>query len=155
MKEENLDKKENGEQKENGQDMELARELIMKYRDKIAKLQGELESIGKKNSLREEAMKLKKEPFYDDIDTVIDEVTSFAAEHGISPREAYGALYAEEKAKKIQSKSDRENKNIAALSSEGNKGGEPEEGALSEDELWAARKAGMSLADYLKYKTKG
>lgn len=147
---------ENIEAKQDGQDnIELARELIMKYRGRIGELEGKLQSENTKSRAREDALSLKEQPYFGDIDNVVDEVLEYSLAHNITPKEAYCALYAEEKAKKLMNKSEKESKNIAALSSEGNKSPEPEEGVLSGDELWAAKKAGMSLADYLKYKTKG
>lgn len=137
------------------ENMQIARDLIIKYRNKISEVENELQSVNNKNAAKEEALSLKSEPYYDDIDEVLTDVLNYASAHNTSSKEAYNALYGEGKAKKIISKNDKDSKNIAALSSEGNKSGEPEEGVLSGEELWTAKKAGMSLADYLKYKMKG
>lgn len=148
--------KENIEAKQYGQDnIELARELIMKYRSRIGELENKLATENEKSKVKEDALSLKAQPYYDDIENVVDDVLEYSFAHNVTPKQAYCALYAEEKAKKLMSKNEKDSKNIAALSSEGNRAAEPEEGVLSGDELWAAKKAGMSLADYLKYKTKG
>ena len=44
---------------------------------------------------------------------------------------------------------------ISALSQGGNSAPEAEEAILSPDEIWAAKKAGISNADYLKFKKRG
>ena len=127
---------------------ELMRRLIAQYEREIAGLKEEKSAQNKGDAEIEE---MKKNPFYGDIDEVRGEVLEYAAGHGLSPREAYGALFAEKKADEAQ----RLSKKIGALSQEGNAGDDDfEEGALSRGEYWAAKKAGMSLAEYLKYKNR-
>ncbi|MBQ7718782.1 MAG: hypothetical protein IJT38_05725 [Clostridia bacterium] len=127
---------------------ELMRKLIGQYENEIASLKAQ-QSAQEENDA--EISEMKKNPYYSDIDSVRGEVAQYAGEHGLSMREAYGALYAEKKA----GDAEREGKKIGALSQEGNAADDNfEEGALSHSEYWAAKRAGMSLADYLKYKNR-
>ena len=131
------------------------RELIERYRARIDELEKKLSENEGKYSRREEAISLKGEPYYSDIESVIDEVCEFADKYGISVKQAYGALYGEEKARKQENAKQKNSSGISALSQGGNRVQEAEDGILSPDEVWAAKKAGMSLADYLKFKKRG
>ena len=127
---------------------ELMRRLIGQYEREIAALKDEKSAQEQGDAEIEE---MKKNPYYGDIDEVRAEVLEYAKGHGLSPRQAYGALYAEKKA----DEEERKSKKIGALSQKGNAGDDDfEEGALSHNEYWAAKKAGMSLAEYLKYKNR-
>ena len=77
---------------------------------------------------------------------------SFAKEHNLTDEEAIGALYGEEKFMALLEKEKMQKAKIPALSQNGNASDEREEGVLSRSEAWAAKKAGMTPADYLKYK---
>lgn len=130
---------------------ELMRKLVKSYEGEIAKLRNQVAQQDDRLKGSKDIDALKQDPYYDDIDSVKDSVLDYAREHSLSPREAYGALYGEKKAKETQKK----NKKISALSQEGNAADDDfDEGVLSRDEYWTAKKAGISLADYLKFKNR-
>lgn len=109
----------------------------------------------------DEVATLAGNPFYNDINDVRDEVEEYARAKGITAKEAYNALYAEERAKRLQEEArskaiqEREAKNsrkIKGLSSAGNSPAAEGSLGLSAAELAAAKMAGISPADYKKYK---
>lgn len=125
-------------------------ELIERYRDEISRLKTELEKA-KENGVKEDL----STPFYIGIEKVYDQVKAFADEHNLSVKQAYGALYGESKFDEISQNEKMKKTKISALSQNGNQTDDFEEGVLSKNEHWAAKKAGMSLQDYLKYKKRG
>ena len=84
-----------------------------------------------------------------------DDVIEFSNKHGVSPKEAYCALFGEKRAREAAEKSERKNSKIHALSQGGNAADDFADIPLNSDELWAAKKAGISPADYLKFKKRG
>ena len=110
--------------------------------------------------LEREVSALSENPFYGDIDDVRDEVLSFAKEKGISVKEAYLALFGEKRSRFLQDraredavaeKEARDKKKIHALAS----GGAASSGGslnLSGKELEIAKAAGISPAEYAKFK---
>ena len=130
-------------------------ELIERYREQIDSLKKKLSEYEQEDSERQEALSLRDDPYYDDIESKLSEVLDYARRHGVSAKEAYRALFAEEKAKTAMAKDKKNRAKIPALSQGGNSGEYADEGVLSPDEIWAAKKAGMSIADYLKYKKRG
>ena len=130
-------------------------ELIKRYRAEIDSLKEKLSQYEKHDAERDEALSLRDDPYYDDIESKLSEVLEYARRHGVSAKEAYRALFAEEKAKSLMSKENKNKAKISALSQGGNSTGYEEDGVLSPDEIWAAKKAGMSVSDYLKYKKRG
>ena len=109
----------------------------------------------------DEVAALSGNPFYNDIADVRDEVEEYARSKGISAKEAYNALFAEERAKRLQEEArsraikERETKNskkIKGLSAAGNSPAAEGSLGLSTAELQAAKAAGISPADYKKYK---
>lgn len=120
-----------------------AAELVARYREEIARLRAELE---KKKEGGE------KNPFYEGMEKAKDEITTFAKEHGLSDKQAFAALYGEEKFLSLLEKEKMQKAKIPALSQSGNAGEGEGDGVLTKGEAWAAKKAGMTLADYLKYK---
>jgi len=123
-------------------------EMIMRYREEIERLKGEL-------SKAKGGEGMKENPFYSDFSKVQDQVEQFAKEHNLTPEQAYSALFGEKKYKEVLDEEKMKKAKISALSQSGNQADEFEEGVLSKNEHWAAKKAGMSLADYLKYKKRG
>ncbi|MBO4898449.1 MAG: hypothetical protein J5590_09155 [Clostridia bacterium] len=130
-------------------------ELIKRYREQIESLKRKLSQYEQDDTERREALSLRDDPYYGDIEDKLSEVLDYARRHGVSAKEAYRALFAEEKARDLMAKEQKNKAKISALSQGGNSA-EPEEGGvLSPDEIWAAKKAGMTIADYLKYKKRG
>lgn len=126
-----------------GQNKTEVAELLSRYRGEIDRLRSELAKKEEKG---------EKNPFYEGMEKVADEVSAFAKEHSLTQKQAFAALYGEERFKEMESRIKMQKAKIPALSQSGNAGEEKEEGVLSSGEAWAAKKAGMSLADYLKYK---
>lgn len=120
-----------------------ALELLRRYQSEVERLRGELKKKEKKGETN---------PFYEGMDKEIEKVHSFAKEHNLTDEEAFGALYGEEKFMALLEKEKMQKAKIPALSQNGNASDEREEGVLSRSEAWAAKKAGMTPADYLKYK---
>ena len=130
-------------------------ELIERYREQIEKLKRKLSEYERDDSEKQEALSLRDDPYYGDIEEKLSEVLDYARRHGVSAKEAYRALFAEEKAKELMSKEQKNKAKISALSQGGNSTEAEDGGVLSPAEIWAAKKAGMSIADYLKYKKRG
>ena len=130
-------------------------ELIKRYRAEIDSLKERLGQYEKQDAERDEALSLRDDPYYDDIESKLSEVLDYARRNGVTVKEAYRALFAEEKAKSLMSKEQKNKAKISALSQGGNSTDAEDGGVLSPDEIWAAKKAGMSIADYLKYKKRG
>lgn len=126
-------------------------ELIERYRNEIGRLKEELEKAKKGG----EDKQMQENPFYEDMERAREQVEKFAAEHNLTPQQAYGALFGEKKYDEKSREEKMKKAKISALSQNGNKGEDFEEGVLSKNEHWAAKKAGMSLQDYLKYKKRG
>lgn len=101
---------------------------------------------------------MKGDPLYDDVDIRKTALEAFIFRTGVSPKEAYNALFGEARLRRLQqeieaakSETERQAKRIPAL-----RGGDaPDKGnyaKLSEAEKWAAERAGMTPAEYAKYK---
>lgn len=145
--------------KERGVDEETAREMLR------------MEEENRGHRAREAAMnfdrdinELSANPMYADIADVRDDVEEFARDRGMSIKEAYNALFAEDRARKLieQAKADavaskelRDSKKIAGLSQSGNSsasgGGAVK---LSPAELSIAKAAGMTPQEYFDYKNR-
>ena len=128
-------------------------------------MQRENASLRKSNAARrfdDEVASLAGNPFYGDISDVRDAVEEYARDKNISVKEAYNALYGEARALRLQEEArrqalqDRDSKDsrkIRGLSSAGNSPAS-EQGSLglTSAELAAAKMAGMTPAEYKKYK---
>ena len=101
---------------------------------------------------------LRQNPLFADIDGRKDMVEALILKTGLSPKEAYFALFAEERLQSLQkaldekaAETEKKAKDIPALS-----GGEAPDGEknikLSEAENSLAKKAGMTPYEYAKYK---
>lgn len=143
--------------KERGVDEDTAREMLR------------METENRGHRAREAARNFDKDiqdlandPYYSDIADVRDDVEEFAQSRGMSVKEAYNALFAEERARKLieQAKQDaiasndlKASKKIAGLSQSGNSsasgGGAVK---LSPAELSIAKAAGMTPQEYFDYK---
>lgn len=102
--------------------------------------------------------KMRQDPLYDDVDERRPFLEALILKTGISPKEAYLALFAEERLRSLlsdmeskETESKKKAKNIPALS-----GGEapdaPRHAKLTEMESRLAKKAGMTPEEYAKYK---
>ncbi len=108
---------------------------------------------------KSEIESLKKEALYSDIDDVSAEISDFALEKGITAKEAYNALFGEARAKrlldevqKIKDDFHRKSRKIPALSS--GSAYHPANDDMTNSEKLAAKLAGISVSEYLKYKNK-
>ncbi len=111
-----------------------------------------------------EISELSGNPMYDDILDVRDEVEEYALQKGLTPREAYNALYGEARAAKmseaakkaaIEQQKIKDSKKIRGLSQRGN--GTSVDGNtynLSASELAVCRATGMTPKEYAAYKKK-
>lgn len=101
---------------------------------------------------------MRQDPLYDDVDARRDMLEALVLKTGISPKEAYLALFAEEKLRRLLSEmekadveAEKKAKAIPALS-----GGEAPDAKrhikLSDLESRLAKKAGMTPDEYAKYK---
>ncbi len=101
---------------------------------------------------------MRTEPLFDDVDARKDMIEALILRTGLSPKEAYLALFAEERLRKLQKEmeerdatAEKKAKKIPALS-----GGDAPDSQrsiqLSEAENRMAKKAGMTPEEYAKYK---
>ena len=141
-----------------GMDEKTAKLFLMQQK-KISELE---KAQGSKN-YEAEIQTLRTSPFYADIDEVTDDIIEYASQKGITAKEAYNVLYAEERATKLQKEAEqkalkqsniKQGKKIPALSSTGNVGTVNNKVKLTPTEAWAARTAGMTPAEYVKYRKK-
>ena len=133
---------------------EAGARLFLLQQEKLREVRREKE----KEARRAEMESLKKEPLYKDILEKADAIEAYSFRTGASVKEAYNALFAEEKLRallagmdKSAAEKEKNAKKIPALSG----GGAQDTGAhikLSEAEVWAAANAGMTPAEYAKYK---
>lgn len=122
-------------------------EILNRYRQEIDRLKGEIQ--------KNESGKMRENPYFDAFEKNGEQISEFAKEHGLNLKEAYGALFGEMKYAQAISEGQKKNAGILALSEKGNKADEAEEGVLSGGEMWAAKRAGMTPAQYLKFKKRG
>lgn len=101
---------------------------------------------------------MKGDPFYDDVDGRKSAIEAFIFRTGTTPREAYNALFAEERYRRLReetealrSAAEKKSKHIPALAG-GDAGDRSGHFQLSDAEKWAAARAGMTPAEYAKYK---
>lgn len=101
---------------------------------------------------------MRNHPLYADVDSRRNALEAFIFRTGVSPKEAYNALFGEERLEKMrqemeekQSAAEKNAKRIPALSG----GDAPDTKGhikLSEAEKWAAAGAGMTPEEYARYK---
>jgi len=101
---------------------------------------------------------MKGDPLYDDVDGHKTAMEAFIFRTGVSPREAYNALFGEARFHRLRKDMEAEKtaaekkaKSIPALSG----GDAPDKQGqikLSEAERWAAKRAGITPEEYIKYK---
>ncbi|MDD6308215.1 MAG: hypothetical protein PUB07_02525 [Clostridia bacterium] len=131
-----------------------AAQLFLAQQEKVRALRA-----AQKAAQREaEYASLSNDPLYADIGDKRAEIEAFILRTGVSPREAYGALYAEERLRSLleeqgEKAAEKEKKAhaIPALSG-GNAQEKPGHVRLSDAEIWAAERAGMTPTEYAKYK---
>ena len=124
----------------------------------------ELKKQSDRRNFDTEISELSGNPMYDDILDVRDEVEEYALQKGLTPREAYNALYGEARAAKmseaakkaaIEQQKIKDSKKIRGLSQRGN--GTSVDGNtynLSASELAVCRATGMTPKEYAAYKKK-
>ena len=93
---------------------------------------------------------LKTNPDYADILEKKEAIQNYILRYGVPVKDAYNALFSEERLNRIK-ESGKESKKIAALS-KGSEGAKNADIKISEAEAWAAKAAGMTPLQYLKYK---
>ncbi len=133
---------------------EGAAQLFLKQQEKVRTLR-EAEA----KAAREAAyIEMQKDPIFDDVDTRKNAMEAFILRTGVSPREAYLALFAEERLRRMQQEMDamraeteKKEKFIPALSG-GNAPDKKTEVQLSEAEKRMAQKAGMTPQEYARFK---
>ncbi len=128
--------------------------LFLMQQEKLRQMRAAREA----SERRAEIERLKKEPLYADIEEKADALEAYSFRTGLGAKEAYNALFAEEKLRalladmdKSAADAEKKSKKISALSG----GGAQDTGAhikLSDAEVWAAAGAGMTPAEYAKYK---
>lgn len=138
-----------------GMDENTARVFLMQQ-----KKLSELERSKKDVEIKEELSKLKDNPFYADIDEVSDEVMEYSKERGVSAKEAYNVLFAEQRYEELAREKanqamqeKKQDKKISALSSAGNAPAQKNTVKLTADEAAWAKAAGMTAAEYAKFKS--
>ncbi len=137
----------------------------MELREKVEGMDGEkqqeLENAAAERDFLKEIKSLRQNPFYADIENVADEVMEAARERGLTPKEAYAVLFAEQRAEHLQKAAAQAaavqaaaalEKRIPALSSSGNAAGRLPKISLSPAEEEFAMAAGIDPAEYQKYK---
>ncbi len=141
---------------QHGMDENTARMFLLQQK-KIK----ELEAAQGGRDFDGEIQQLRDNPFYGDIDEVADEVTSYADEKNLTVREAYNALFGEQRAKVLseeaaagRAEQKKQDKKIPALSSAGNAPSPKNKVKLTTQELAFAEAGGMSPAEYAKYRKK-
>ena len=149
-------KKWKGRLKEMEEKYEAERAAVIEQGGRIADEDGG-ETSGKADYLAELA-KLVQNPFYADCGLKIDEMREYADRHGVGLKEAYNALYAEEKYEEVRRQAEnemqvavqaRQNRKVDAVNGVG---GMPKARAkLSKEQLKMAEMCGMTAAEYLKY----
>jgi hypothetical protein len=132
---------------------DMARRMLNMQREN-----SELKKQGDRRRFDDEITELSGNPMYDDILDVRDEVEEYAQKKGLTPKEAYNALYGEARAEKMKNASAKqkikENKKIHGLSQRGNAAEASGTYGLTPNELAAAKMGGMTPKEYAAYKKK-
>lgn len=133
---------------------EASARLFLAQQEKVRALR-EAEELARREA---DYADMRQNPLYADVDERRAAMEAFIFRTGLSPREAYNALFAEERleallrdVQKEAVEKERKAKRIPALSG----GAAPDKkgsAGLSEAEAWAAARAGLSREEYAKYK---
>ncbi len=133
---------------------ENAARLFLVQQEKVRALR-EAEALAKREAIY---AAMRKDPLYDDVDLRREAIEALILRTGLSPKEAYNALFAEarlsmllEEAEKEGLRAEKNARRIPALSG-GNAPDSKVGAGLSALESWAAEKAGMTKEEYAKYK---
>lgn len=136
-----------------GLDEKSAR-LFLMQQEKLRTLR-EAEALARREAIY---AAMRKDPLYEDVDSRRDAIEALILRTGLSPKEAYNALFAEVRLSKLLEEAEKEglravkkSRRIPALSG-GNAPDSDVGTALSALESWAADKAGMTKEEYAKYK---
>ena len=133
---------------------EEAAKLFLAQQEKVRALRE-----GEKAAAREAVYaEMRRDPLYEDVDTYREAVEALVFRTGLSPKEAYNALFAEARAARLRAEfaekealAEKKAKRIPALSG-GDASSEDGSARLTEMEKWAAKNAGMTPAEYARYK---
>lgn len=133
---------------------EEAAKLFLSQQEKVRALR-EAKAAAAREAMYAE---MRSNPLYADVDTRRNALEAFIFRTGVSPKEAYNALFGEERLQKMRqemeekkSAAEKNAKRIPALSG----GDAPDTKGhikLSEAEKWAAASAGMTPEEYARYK---
>lgn len=133
---------------------ENAARLFLAQQEKVRTLR-EAEEMARREAIY---AVMRNEPLYEDVDLHRDAIEALILRTGLSPKEAYNALFAEarisallEEAEKKALREEKKSRRIPALSG-GNAPDSKVGAGLSALESWAADKAGMTKEEYAKYK---
>jgi len=133
---------------------ENAARLFLAQQEKVRALR-EAEAMARREAIY---AVMRNEPLYEDVDLHRDAIEALILRTGLSPKEAYNALFAEarvsallEEAEKKALREEKKSRRIPALSG-GNAPDSKVGTGLSALESWAADKAGMTKEEYAKYK---
>ena len=137
-----------------GMDENTARVFLMQQK-KIA----EYERSKGDTALKEEIAGLRDKPFYADITEVEEDVIEYAKAKGLTAKEAYNALFADQRAEELVREKEnllmqekKHDKKISALSSAGNAPANKNAVKLTSEEAAWAKASGMTPADYARFK---
>ncbi len=133
---------------------EGAAKLFLAQQEKVRALR-EAEGRAAREAMYAE---MRTDPLYTDVETRKNALEAFFLRTGVSPKEAYNALFGEERLRCMQREmeeksaaAEKKAKHIPALAG----GDAPDTKGhirLSEAESWAAARAGMTPAEYARYK---
>ncbi len=133
---------------------ETAAKLFLAQQEKVRALR-EAEAAANREAMYAQ---MRQNPIYADIDEKKAVMEAFMLRTGVTPKEAYNALFGEERLEALRREFEEEKrtaekkaKHIPALSG----GGAPDKAGhqkLSEAEKWAAKRAGMTPEEYARYK---
>lgn len=133
---------------------EQSAEMFLVQQEKVRALR-EAEAKAAREAIYAE---MKNSPMYDDVDGHKEAIEAFIFRTGVTPKEAYNALFGEARFGRLQKDMESEKaaaekkaRHIPALA-----GGDAQDKQghikLSEAERWAAKRAGMTPEEYVKYK---
>ena len=125
-----------------GMDENTARVFLMQQKEL-----NELKRAKSDTALKDEISKLGDNPFYSDIAEVEDDVIEYAKSKNLTVKEAYNALYGEQRALELAKakesellNSKKQDKKIAALSSAGNAPAQKNTVKLRRRRAWQKRR---------------
>ncbi len=133
---------------------EEAAGIFLRQQEKVRALRAAERAAAREAAYAE----MRRDPLYDDVDTYREAIEALCFRTGLSAKEAYNALFAEARHRRMKEKmaeealaENKKAKRIPALS-----GGDAADAGgsmrLSEAEKWAAAHAGLTPTEYARYK---